>query len=79
MVSVPTGTGGCPPSGSLRGGVVADAGAAGQLLAAHELTGQDVVRRDLVARIARENRVAVRHPVELLAYAYGLTTLDDGP
>jgi len=30
-------------------------------------------------RIARENRVAVRHPVELLAYAYGLTTLDDGP
>jgi glycerol-3-phosphate dehydrogenase subunit C len=27
-------------------------------------------------RITKENRVTVRHPIELLAYAYGLTTLD---
>ena len=30
-------------------------------------------------RITKENRVAVRHPIELLAYAYGLTTFEGGP
>ena len=29
-------------------------------------------------RITKENRVAVRHPIELLAYAYGLTTFEGG-